>query len=128
MAPASRCSPARRPTERVDGLTDLGEHCRLVMHVRPGARKTAMVGIIDGSLRIHLAARPVDGAANAALITFLARRLLRLPRSRVRLVRGVRARYKQVEIAAPAAVVAAAITAALSDGPSTTERSPLPGC
>jgi uncharacterized protein len=99
----------------VDCLTDLGARCRLTVRVNPGARKTAMIGIIDGALRIRLAARPIDGAANAALITFLARRLLRLPRSKVQLVRGVRARHKQVEIAASAAVVAAAISAALGD-------------
>ncbi len=97
----------------MDCLTDLGEHCRLAVHVSPGARKTAMVGITDSALRIRLAARPVDGAANKALVTFLARRLLRLPRSRVRIVRGDRARHKQIEIDAPAAVVAAAISAAL---------------
>ncbi|MBL8914413.1 MAG: DUF167 domain-containing protein [Archangium sp.] len=41
------------------------------MLVQPRASRTRVVGEHDGRLKIALAAPPVDGEANAALITFL---------------------------------------------------------
>ena len=98
----------------MDCLTDLGERCRLTVQITPKARKNAVVGVVDGALRIKIAAQPVKGAANKQLITFLARKLLRIPRASVRIVRGDRARHKQIEIDSPAEDVAAAIQGALS--------------
>lgn len=51
----------------------------------------------DGAIKIRLAAPPVDGAANAALIEFIADQL-GIPKSRVRLVAGASSRRKTVEI------------------------------
>jgi uncharacterized protein (TIGR00251 family) len=51
----------------------------------------------DGAIKIRLAAPPVDGAANAALIEFVAERL-GLAKSRVRLVSGTSSRRKVLEI------------------------------
>jgi uncharacterized protein YggU (UPF0235/DUF167 family) len=48
-------------------------------------------------LRVRVPAPPVEGAANAALLAFLAG-ALGLPRSAVRLVAGERARVKRVEL------------------------------
>jgi uncharacterized protein (TIGR00251 family) len=98
----------------VECLSPRDGGCRLIVHISPNARSTALVGVTDGALHIRLAARPVEGAANKALIAWLARDLLRLPRSAVRIARGDRSRHKQVEIDAPAAAVAEAISAALS--------------
>ena len=56
------------------------------------------MGPQEGARCIKVAARPVDGSANTRLITFLARHLLRIPRSSVRITRGERARHKQLEI------------------------------
>jgi uncharacterized protein YggU (UPF0235/DUF167 family) len=53
-----------------------------------------------GSLKIRLAARAVDGKANAALIAFLARAFA-VPEHAVTLVRGARSYRKIVRIAAP---------------------------
>ncbi|MCG9915433.1 MAG: DUF167 domain-containing protein [Phenylobacterium sp.] len=49
-------------------------------------------------LKVRIAAPPVDGAANAALIAFLAKALSR-PRSDIRLAAGQTGRLKLVEIA-----------------------------
>lgn len=51
----------------------------------------------DGLLRIRLAAPPVDGAANAALVAFIAE-ILDIAKSRVRVVSGVASRRKVVRI------------------------------
>lgn len=48
-------------------------------------------------LKIRVRAAPIEGRANEALIDFLAKRL-KLPRSRLSLVRGDTARLKQIEI------------------------------
>ena len=49
----------------------------LVFAVRvvPRASKTAVAGEHDGALKVRVAAPPVEGAANAELTRFLARRL-----------------------------------------------------
>jgi uncharacterized protein (TIGR00251 family) len=70
----------------------------LDIHVIPRARKTAADGERDGALLIRLAAPPVEGAANAALVDFLAS-ALDLPRRSVRIVSGERSRRKRVAIA-----------------------------
>ena len=67
------------------------------VRVIPRARKTEIAGERGGAVVIRLAAPPVDGAANDALIEFLARSL-NVPRRAVRIVSGERARRKRVEI------------------------------
>lgn len=47
----------------------------LELHVQPGASRTGVAGLHGGRLKLRLAARAVDGKANAALIAFLAERL-----------------------------------------------------
>ena len=56
-----------------------------------------VAGMHDGCVKVRLAAPPVDGAANAALIEFVAERL-RVPKSRVRIVTGQTSRRKVVEV------------------------------
>jgi hypothetical protein len=65
----------------------------LQVRVVPRAGRTAIDGVVDGALRVRLTAPPVDGAANAALVAFLADRL-GLPKSAVSLVSGAAARQK----------------------------------
>jgi uncharacterized protein (TIGR00251 family) len=71
----------------------------VLLHVRvtPRARRNALGGIRDGVLTVRLAAPPVEGAANTALIALLAE-ALGLSRSAVRLEAGLRSRHKRVRI------------------------------
>lgn len=48
-------------------------------------------------LKVRVASPPVDGAANAALVAFLAK-ALKIPRSAVRLASGETARVKRLEL------------------------------
>ena len=70
----------------------------LAVRVIPRARKSEIAGTRDGALLVRLAAPPVEGAANDALIEFLAKRL-GAPRRAVRIVSGERGRQKRVAIA-----------------------------
>ena len=67
------------------------------VRVIPRARKTEYGGERDGAFVIRLAAPPVDGAANDALIEFLSDTLT-VPRRAIRIVSGERGRHKRVAI------------------------------
>lgn len=71
----------------------------ILLHLRivPRASRTEIAGIQGGMVRIRLAAVPVDGAANKALIRFLAERI-GVPRSAVRVASGQTSRSKVVVI------------------------------
>lgn len=69
----------------------------LRLHVQPGARETKVTGLHLHSLRIRLAAEPVDGKANAALVAFVAARL-GLAKSMVTLKSGKTSRHKVLEV------------------------------
>jgi len=69
----------------------------LTVRVQPRASRTEIAGEIDGAVKIRLASPPVDGAANRALVAFLAKRLGR-PKAAVRIERGERARLKVVRV------------------------------
>lgn len=72
---------------------------RLTLHVQPGAKKTEACGEHGEALKIRLAAPPVDGKANSALVAWLADRF-DLPRRDVVLCSGEKNRHKLVELAA----------------------------
>jgi uncharacterized protein len=82
---------------------------RATVYVQPRASRTGLAGLHDGCVKIRLAAPPVEGAANAELIEFVAR-LLKIARSRVRVVTGTSSRRKVIEIDG---VSAAAVARAL---------------
>ena len=69
----------------------------LSVHVQPGASSSGIAGLHGGALKLRLAAPPVDGKANAALIDFIAE-LLDTPRSRVELVSGAASRRKSIRV------------------------------
>ena len=98
------------------GLSADGPRCRWALRVRPGAPVDALDGVHGGRLRVRVAARVVDGAANDALLRFVARTLLGLPRAAVRLDAGPRARDKVLSIEATADWVDARLRAAGASG------------
>ena len=67
----------------------------LNLHIQPGAKKTEVVGQHGEALKIRLAAPPVDGKANAALLAFVAQQL-GVSKSAVALVSGQTSRAKRV--------------------------------
>ena len=76
--------------------TSLG--IELDVQVIPRARKTEVAGLRDDRLLIRLAAPPVEGAANGALVAFVAE-WLAVPRRAVQLISGERSRRKRLSVA-----------------------------
>ena len=82
--------PSALCVETADGVV-------IAVRVIPRAGKHEIAGIRGGALLVRLAAPPVEGAANDALIAFLAGRL-RVPRRALRIVSGEHGRQKRVAI------------------------------
>jgi uncharacterized protein (TIGR00251 family) len=69
----------------------------LQVRVQPRASKNALIGWQAGALKVRLTAPPVEGAANAALVTFLAEQL-QVRRSEIELLSGDTGRNKRLAI------------------------------
>lgn len=69
----------------------------LTLHIQPGAKMTEFAGLHGDALKIRLAAPPVDGKANEALIKFIAD-TLGLPKSAVTIKSGQTSRRKALEV------------------------------
>ena len=78
-------------TPRTDGV-------ELVVHACPGAKQSAVGGVHGAALRVRLAARPVEGAANQELVRILAE-ALGVSRRAVTLRSGARGRTKRLHVA-----------------------------
>src|SRR2546427_10887927 len=67
------------------------------IRVQPRASRNAVVGWTGDSLNIRLTAPPVEGAANAACLAFLAD-LLDIPQSHIEILKGAHSHNKVVQI------------------------------
>jgi uncharacterized protein YggU (UPF0235/DUF167 family) len=88
-------------------IEDLPKSCVLRLRVVPRAARTMVAGMRGDAILVRLAAAPVDGAANDALLAFLSD-MLEVPRHRLTLRRGARGRDKEVHVAGLNAVTAMA--------------------
>ena len=79
----------------------------LTVHVQPNAARTECVGIHGDAVKIRVAARPVDGAANDELIRFIAEQCA-VPRANIHIRTGIEARRKRLFITGTLASVVAA--------------------
>lgn len=69
----------------------------LTITVKPHAKRAGVETLPDGSFRVMVAASPIDGKANAAVIAALAEHL-RIPKSRLAIIRGERGKQKWIEV------------------------------
>lgn len=69
----------------------------LTVHVQPNSSRTECVGRHGDAIKIRVAARPVDGAANEELIRFIADRCS-IPRSHIHIQSGASARQKRLSV------------------------------
>jgi len=86
------------PFDSLPCLSARGDGVLLQLSVMPNAKRTEVDGLHDGALRVRLAAPPIDGRANEALVAWLAKSL-GVPKRDVEVLRGESSRRKQVAIA-----------------------------
>lgn len=88
------------------------------MRLTPRGGRNRIEGWIETAgerlLKVRVAAPPVDGAANAALVDLLAK-ALRLPKSAVAIASGETSRTKTIEFADDSAAIAERLAALLHD-------------
>ena len=78
-------------------LRETTEGVSFTVKVQPRASRTAITGTLGDALKVALAAPPVEGKANEALIRFFAESL-DLPRSSIRILTGAESRTKIIRI------------------------------
>jgi uncharacterized protein (TIGR00251 family) len=77
---------------------DARQGAAITVKVTPRARKTELAGVMDdGTLKIKVAAPPVGGAANTALVEYLAK-VLELPAGQIDIVAGASSERKLVTL------------------------------
>jgi uncharacterized protein len=74
-----------------------GDSLSLTLHVQPGAKRSEIVGLHGDALKIKLAAPPIEGRANEALLRFIAD-TFDVPLRNVELKQGEQSRHKVVAI------------------------------
>jgi uncharacterized protein (TIGR00251 family) len=67
----------------------------ILTYIQPGASKTAIKGIYQERLKLSVQAPPVEGAANEAVLKFIAS-ALGVAKSKVHLISGETSRMKNV--------------------------------
>ena len=92
--------PPRIDGARVSFYRWDGPDLELRVHAQPGARRTEIRGMHGDAIKIRVAAPPAEGAANEALLEFVAD-ALQVPRRRCALIQGATSRQKRVRIQAP---------------------------
>jgi uncharacterized protein len=79
-------------------LQQRGADVLLPVAVQPRASRNAVAGMHGNALKLLLTAPPVEGAANAACLHFLAD-FLGISRARLSIIKGMKARQKLIRIA-----------------------------
>lgn len=79
----------------------------VALKIIPRAGRTMLAGVRDNALLVRLAAAPVEGAANAALLAFLSDQL-QIPKARLEIVTGEKSRSKRVKVKGMSAATVAA--------------------
>jgi uncharacterized protein (TIGR00251 family) len=76
-------------------ITATATGIRLTVQVQPRASRNELAGRHGDALKVRLQAPPVEGAANEALVCFLAERL-QVPRAAIRIAAGPASRRKAI--------------------------------
>lgn len=74
-----------------------GDELTLTLHIQPGAKRSEIAGLHGEALKIRLAAPPIEGRANEALLRFIAE-TFGVPVRQVELRQGGQSRHKVVAV------------------------------
>lgn len=79
-------------------IRETAEGLEVPLHVQPRARRSELGGVHNGALKLKVSAPPVDDAANRAVVEFFSE-MMGIPRSRIRIIAGLKSRDKVLLIA-----------------------------
>lgn len=82
-------------SRHVQSVTHHPDGCVISLTVSPRSPANRVEIDVTGAVRVRLTAPPVDGAANAGLLKFLAS-VLDVPRSNLTILAGARSRHKRL--------------------------------
>ena len=82
---------------RASGVSKHAHGSVLSVVAVPRAARSSIEQRADGAIQVRVAAPPVDGEANAALLRFLAG-VLDVPRSRLEIIGGASSRRKRIAV------------------------------
>ena len=83
--------------DRINTIMVESEEARFVVRVRPNAKQNQLLGFKEGVLHIRIAAAPIEGKANDALVKFLSSQL-GVSKSRLSIEKGLTGRTKTITI------------------------------
>lgn len=81
----------------MSALEPTASGCRVHLHVAPRASRTCVAGLHDDRVKLQVAAPPVDGEANDAIVKFLCK-ALGVRKDAMRWVSGETGKRKTLEI------------------------------
>ena len=70
---------------------------KVSVKVVPGAKTETIQTALDGSIKVWVKGKPVEGEANRTLINFLAK-YYKTTKNRIKIISGLKSRNKVVEI------------------------------
>lgn len=85
------------PEAAMIGIRESAAGVSIAVRLQPKAKKNAVVGEMEGALKLAVTAPPIDGRANEACIRFIAE-LLNVARSSVTIAAGASSRNKVIRI------------------------------
>lgn len=78
-------------------LNETAKGLTFAIKVQPRARKSAIIGSVGGAIKLAVAAPPVEGKANQAVVEFFAD-WFEIPRSQVTITSGETSRNKSIRV------------------------------
>ncbi len=89
--------PIQIPDQLIHSVKLVEGGLHLSVHVNPGSKHEGIVGFKDGIPVVKIRERPIEGAANEALLKCLSN-LLAIRKSAFKLIKGDTSRHKIVQI------------------------------
>lgn len=97
-------------------VKDEGDNCLLTVYVQPRSTRNRIIGLHGEALKISVAAPPVDGKANVAIIAFLAK-VLKMAKTSIVMKSGHESRTKRfILMGIPAALAREMLAEAVRKG------------